>query len=290
MSKLLARIAGYLSNRTLVGVDKVGNRYFTRTEEIDGIMKEKRCVIFKGEGDPTSISVEWICWLNGQRKRAPTAENLENVIVSIRYRRHFISYQTRPTLVSKMSSSLFLTLILILISASQGCAAVQEKEQEKEPDLIQKSCSIIAGYEECVAILRSDPRSIKATTVKQLAYIILDLCIENATETLEEIPKLQEKYSKHDQIEEALRWCVMAYESAIKDYFRKAVDQLGTKSYREAQYSAHTGGALGTGCEQEFYFQAPVISPLWPRNHNLAVLGLVAEGIVSLLRLNESQL
>ncbi|KAL3609957.1 hypothetical protein D5086_000977 [Populus alba] len=189
-----------------------------------------------------------------------------------------------------MSSSLFLTLILILISASQGCAAVQEKEQEKEPDLIQKSCSIIAGYEECVAILRSDPRSIKATTVKQLAYIILDLCIENATETLEEIPKLQEKYSKHDQIEEALRWCVMAYESAIKDYFRKAVDQLGTKSYREAQYSAHTGGALGTGCEQEFYFQAPVISPLWPRNHNLAVLGLVAEGIVSLLRLNESQL
>ncbi|KAJ6946337.1 cell wall / vacuolar inhibitor of fructosidase 2-like [Populus alba x Populus x berolinensis] len=189
-----------------------------------------------------------------------------------------------------MSSSLFLTFLLILISASQGCAAVQEKEQEKEPDLIQKSCSIIAGYEECVAILRSDPRSIKATTVKQLAYIILDLCIENATETLEEIPKLQEKYSKHDQIEEALRWCVMAYESAIKDYFRKAVDQLGTKSYREAQYSAHIGGALGTGCEQEFYFQAPVISPLWPRNHNLAVLGLVAEGIVSLLRLNESQL
>ncbi|XP_024459615.2 uncharacterized protein LOC7479343 isoform X1 [Populus trichocarpa] len=82
MSKLLARIAGYLSNRTLVGVDKVGNRYFTRTEEIDGIIcifvdvsvKEKRCVIFKGEGDPTSLSVEWICWLNGQRKRAPTPE------------------------------------------------------------------------------------------------------------------------------------------------------------------------------------------------------------------------
>ncbi|XP_061965286.1 uncharacterized protein LOC133689434 isoform X3 [Populus nigra] len=74
MSKLLARIAGYLSNRNLVGVDKVGNRYFTRTEEIDGIMKEKRCVIFKGEGDPTSLSVEWICWLNGQRKRAPTPE------------------------------------------------------------------------------------------------------------------------------------------------------------------------------------------------------------------------
>ncbi|KAG6781022.1 hypothetical protein POTOM_013902 [Populus tomentosa] len=76
MSKLLARIAGYLSNRTLVGVDKVGNRYFTRTEEIDGIMKEKRWVLFKGEEDPTSLPVEWICWLNGQRKRAPTPEEL----------------------------------------------------------------------------------------------------------------------------------------------------------------------------------------------------------------------
>ncbi|KAB5514389.1 hypothetical protein DKX38_028295 [Salix brachista] len=58
------------------GVDKVGNRHFTRTEEIDGIMKEKRWVVFKGEEDPTSLPVEWICWLNGQRKRAPTPEEL----------------------------------------------------------------------------------------------------------------------------------------------------------------------------------------------------------------------
>ncbi|KAG5228403.1 cell wall / vacuolar inhibitor of fructosidase [Salix suchowensis] len=174
-----------------------------------------------------------------------------------------------------MSYPLLLTLLLLLISTSQGSAS----EHGKEPDLIEKSCAIIVGYEECVAILRSDPRSIKATTIKQLAYIILDLCIANATETLGEIPKLQEKYSKHDQIEEALRWCATAYESAIKDYFSKAVEQL-----------AHIGGALGTGCEQEFYFQAPEFSPLWPRNHDLAVLGLVAEGIVSLLRLNESSL
>ncbi|CAK7335449.1 unnamed protein product [Dovyalis caffra] len=76
MSKLLVRIAGYLTNRTLMGVDKVGNRYFARTEQNDGIMKEKRWVVFKGEEDPTSIPVEWICWLNGQRRRAPTPEEL----------------------------------------------------------------------------------------------------------------------------------------------------------------------------------------------------------------------
>ncbi|PPD81600.1 hypothetical protein GOBAR_DD21457 [Gossypium barbadense] len=56
MSKLLSRIAGFFSNRTFIGVDKAGNRYFTRKEEIDGI--------------------EWICWLNGQRKVAPTPEEM----------------------------------------------------------------------------------------------------------------------------------------------------------------------------------------------------------------------
>ncbi|XP_010539302.1 PREDICTED: uncharacterized protein LOC104813424 isoform X2 [Tarenaya hassleriana] len=39
-------------------------------------IKEKRWVIFKREEDPTSVPVEWICWLNGQRKRAPTPEEM----------------------------------------------------------------------------------------------------------------------------------------------------------------------------------------------------------------------
>ncbi|KAK1261143.1 hypothetical protein QJS04_geneDACA018029 [Acorus gramineus] len=76
MSRLLARLSGIFGSRNLVGVDKAGNRYFTRKEEVDGILKEKRWVIFKGEEDPTSIPVEWICWLSGQRKRAPTPEEM----------------------------------------------------------------------------------------------------------------------------------------------------------------------------------------------------------------------
>jgi len=184
-----------------------------------------------------------------------------------------------------MAPSLYLVLLLLLMISTSQCSATL---QDKQPDLIEKSCSIIVGYEDCVRILRSDPRAIKATNVKELAYIILDLCIANATETLREIPKLQEKYKKDGQIEEALRRCAVEYESADKVYFRKAVELLGTKSYREAQNSAHVGGALGTSCEQEFYFQAPEFSPLWLRNHDLAVLGTVAEGIVSLLRLNKS--
>jgi len=70
MSKLWKRIAGLFGNRSMEGVDKSGNRYFARTEPMDGVMKEKRWVVFKGEEDPTSIPVEWICWLNGQRKKS----------------------------------------------------------------------------------------------------------------------------------------------------------------------------------------------------------------------------
>lgn len=76
MSRLWARFSGIFINRTFIGIDKSGNRYFTRTEEIDGIMKKKRWVVFKGDQDPTSVPVEWICWLNGQRKKAPTPEEM----------------------------------------------------------------------------------------------------------------------------------------------------------------------------------------------------------------------
>ncbi|XP_050368087.1 uncharacterized protein LOC126786334 [Argentina anserina] len=76
MSKWLGRIAGMFRSGSMVGKDKAGNRYFTRNDELDGILKEKRWVVFKGEEDPTSVPVEWICWLNGQRKKAPTAEEM----------------------------------------------------------------------------------------------------------------------------------------------------------------------------------------------------------------------
>ena len=39
MSKLFSRIVGYIKNRSLMGMDKAGNQYFVRTEEIDGISK-----------------------------------------------------------------------------------------------------------------------------------------------------------------------------------------------------------------------------------------------------------
>ncbi|KAG5414088.1 hypothetical protein IGI04_001655 [Brassica rapa subsp. trilocularis] len=87
MSRLWGRVAGMFRSKSFIGADMTGNKYFSRTEQIDGLgeycssnltvfVKEKRWVVFRREEDPTSIPVEWICWLNGQRKRAPTPEEM----------------------------------------------------------------------------------------------------------------------------------------------------------------------------------------------------------------------
>ncbi|GFZ04927.1 NADH:ubiquinone oxidoreductase, 17.2kDa subunit [Actinidia rufa] len=55
-------------------------------------VKEKKWVVFKGEDDPTSIPVEWICWLNGQRKTAPTPEGDANINM---YRQAACQYANR---------------------------------------------------------------------------------------------------------------------------------------------------------------------------------------------------
>uniref|UniRef100_A0ACD5XU55 Uncharacterized protein n=1 Tax=Avena sativa TaxID=4498 RepID=A0ACD5XU55_AVESA len=77
--RLMARMMGMFRSRTQVGVDRAGNNYFSLVEEVDGAMKEKRWVEFKGDRDPTTVPVEWICWLNGQRKKAPTPEELDEL-------------------------------------------------------------------------------------------------------------------------------------------------------------------------------------------------------------------
>ncbi|XP_011620461.1 mimitin, mitochondrial isoform X2 [Amborella trichopoda] len=56
----------------------LGRPYICMVEiaDLHAKVKEKRIVIFKGEEDPTSLPVEWICWLSGQRKKAPTPEEM----------------------------------------------------------------------------------------------------------------------------------------------------------------------------------------------------------------------
>jgi len=93
MSKLLARIAGYLSNRTMVGVDKVGNRYFTRTEEIDGISKWVSLFPVKFFLLELLISLD-ICWCFSEREKMRNIQRGGGSNLTIRY--NFEVWKTSP--------------------------------------------------------------------------------------------------------------------------------------------------------------------------------------------------
>ncbi|KAK6934470.1 NADH dehydrogenase [ubiquinone] 1 alpha subcomplex subunit 12 [Dillenia turbinata] len=112
MSKIWQRLTGYLSNRTLVGVDKAGNRYFTRKEEID--VKEKRWIIFKGEEDPTTIPVlkkeeeEWRAKESPSRKGKVGGPDLRSFIQqfpsSLEGIKSFQSWHCKVFLISRFCS------------------------------------------------------------------------------------------------------------------------------------------------------------------------------------------
>ncbi|XP_057826976.1 uncharacterized protein LOC131038536 isoform X3 [Cryptomeria japonica] len=76
IAKVMAKLKGLFRSGNMVGIDKSGNRYFVRTEDVDGALKEKRWVEFENDSDPTTLPVEWISWLSGQRKKAPTAQQM----------------------------------------------------------------------------------------------------------------------------------------------------------------------------------------------------------------------
>ncbi|KAE8800082.1 oxidoreductase [Hordeum vulgare] len=77
LKRLMERMLGMFRSRMLVGIDRAGNLYFSRVEEVDSATS-----IFGFVSEYTSsdscvvLVVEWICWLNGQRKKAPTPEEL----------------------------------------------------------------------------------------------------------------------------------------------------------------------------------------------------------------------
>ncbi|BBN11317.1 NADH dehydrogenase [ubiquinone] 1 alpha subcomplex assembly factor 2 [Marchantia polymorpha subsp. ruderalis] len=73
--RLVSKLRSY-SGRVKVGVDKYGNSYYRRPENVDGALVEKRWVEFNAEPDPTTVPVEWTSWLSGTRKEAPTKQEI----------------------------------------------------------------------------------------------------------------------------------------------------------------------------------------------------------------------
>ncbi|XP_062191354.1 uncharacterized protein LOC133895210 [Phragmites australis] len=104
--------------------------------------------------------------------------------------------------------------------------------------------------DQCVAVLGTDPRSAKATTVRELASIGLDIATANAKDSSSFLAR---EAGKQGGVEtgNALRQCVSCYGDAVLA-LKAAREGFDAGAYGEAE--ARTGAAEDAGdrCEQAF--------------------------------------
>lgn len=152
-------------------------------------------------------------------------------------------------------------------------------DQVVQADLITETCKKSYSVSMCEPIFRSDPRSAGAKDVKGLAKILLDICIGNATETLNVIKKLQ---ASDPNLEQLLSRCASDYKLMIEDDFGGAKKKLDENAYKEAAKLAFYGGARGpVDCEGTYKDKKG--SPIRQRNTDIAYLGLLARSIILLI-------
>ncbi|XP_033128025.1 uncharacterized protein LOC103866739 isoform X2 [Brassica rapa] len=112
MSRLWGRVAGMFRSKSFIGADMT--------------VKEKRWVVFRREEDPTSIPVEWICWLNGQRKRAPTPEEMAELDA----RRERVKLNV-ARMCFQIHNTLSTSYLSLCISKSRNFFLKKEEEEKK---------------------------------------------------------------------------------------------------------------------------------------------------------------
>lgn len=171
-----------------------------------------------------------------------------------------------------------LVVLLILFARNQISTSAESR------NLVQDTCR--KAYEEpdiCVAFLRTDSRSLKATSVKDLAYIMLDICIANATDTRHYFQRLRDAISDR-RAKKAVELCVADYGFAVKYDFPRAKKKLNSNSYAEAKKLANNGVGRAVNCSRHLTPFLSSNSPLMLKNNILQYLGLIAEGIIKLLQ------
>lgn len=76
MVGFLARLWAAVRLKEIVGKDKAGNAFYRQSRKVDGAVTERRWVEYTGDPNPRTLPVEWLSWLTGQRKVAPTPEEI----------------------------------------------------------------------------------------------------------------------------------------------------------------------------------------------------------------------
>lgn len=148
--------------------------------------------------------------------------------------------------------------------------------------LVVEVCKEIDDTNFCIQALQSDPRTIKATNLKDLAPISVDLAYTNATSSVSKIESLI-KQTTDPNLKEILNSCLENFEDAVEN-LESAKEDVKVDNYSNANMRAHYSYSNALECEDLFKNEPTYRSPLSIENRNLMLLSEVIGAITMKLK------
>ncbi|XP_044474939.1 uncharacterized protein LOC123202854 [Mangifera indica] len=119
-----------------------------------------------------------------------------------------------------------ISFFLFLHSHSLALALVAPSK-DGPSSLVNSVCkgTTQCSYNDCVAALALDPKTLSTTNVKLLAKTALNLAISNTTNSQTYIDKMAKKEKSSPRLKSALEFCVSQYQYSVNS-FKSALRQL----------------------------------------------------------------
>ncbi|KAL6661910.1 hypothetical protein ACP70R_001294 [Stipagrostis hirtigluma subsp. patula] len=141
------------------------------------------------------------------------------------------------------------TTAAMAIVALLAAAAASLPAAVADANFVAETCRS-SDNPQCVAVLSTDPRSVNATTVHELASIGLDIATANARKSFDFVSDEASKRFASDY-RDPLNECVSWYNSGIDD-LSKARKSFDAGSYNGAEEHTSLAEDVGDHCEQAF--------------------------------------
>ncbi|KAL1320760.1 hypothetical protein HN51_065464 [Arachis hypogaea] len=182
-----------------------------------------------------------------------------------------------------------ITIILLFSSSSIPCTQSQTtrvyyywNENNGVEDLIEQVCKRTPFYDLCISTLHNNPLLSPKSDIKQVALIMVNNILSNATDTLNYIEALL-KHTKDPQLEQALALCAESYIPVVRFTLPQAAVAISQGHFAFASYCISDAVKEVNSCEGRLVKSPSDKSPLGDRNDVVQKLVDVANAIIKLL-------
>lgn len=149
----------------------------------------------------------------------------------------------------------------------------------KQDDLLHKTCKLTNHYNLCLSTLNSNPKSKNATNVQGLAQITLELALTEANNTLWFVGGLFSKTSD-PMLFRLFGTCIEEYKDAVTSHIPQAIHALNSSNYGASKQGLIDAVGDVKTCNVQLVDESPVMTR---RNNFVHRLLDAGSQIVSLL-------